>query len=119
MQLLHAERCQIQIFQKSGRHADCVDDFFPSGDGLYDIVLSDSCFSNDFPSHDEDVRPEGLLSEPLLVSLGGFQGCALGLGTFYPQPSSNVAITFGISDMLNSIFLIQFRMLEDSRFLRL
>lgn len=51
-------------------------------------------FSNDFPSH---VKTEGLLSEPLPVSLGVLQGYMLGPGTFYSRPSSNVAITPGIS----------------------
>ena len=50
-----------------------------------------SGFINDFPSHDEDVRTERLLSELLLVSLGVHQGCVLGPGTFYPRLSSNVA----------------------------
>lgn len=74
-----------------------------------------SGFSNDFPSHDEDVRTEGLLSEPLPVSLGVLQGCVMGPGTFYPWPSSNVAITPGISPMSNLIFLMQFRLFKDKR----
>lgn len=89
--------------------SDCVNDFSP-GDWLYDIVLTEpynSGFSNDFPSHDEDVRTERLLSEPLPVSLGVLQGCVLGPGTFYSRPSSNVAITSGISPLSNLIFLIQ------------
>lgn len=67
--------------------SDCVDDFF------FFFALETDCttlfsrsrksgFSNDFPSHDEAVRTEGLLSEPLPVSLGVLQGCVLGPGTF-------------------------------------
>lgn len=125
MELLHAEPCQIQLFQKkrktriwSGEVIVWMIFFFFPLETDCTILFSlscNSCFSNDFPSHDEDVRIEWLLSEPLLVSLGVPQGCVLGPGTFYPWPSSNAAITPGISYMSNPIFLMQFRQFKDKR----
>lgn len=88
-----------------------MDDFFPLETDCKTLFSQshNSCFSNYLPSRDEDVKIEGLLFEPLPVSLGVLQGCVLGPGTFYPPPSSNFAIAPGISPLSNLISLMQFK----------
>lgn len=76
-----------------------------------------SCFSNYFPSNDENVRTEGLLSEPLPFSFGDLQGCVMVLRT--PWPSSNIAIISGISpqsdlmSLMQSVNCLRTRVLQD------
>lgn len=57
---------------------------------------------NDIRSLDEDIRTaEGLLSKPLLVSLGILhQGCAPGSVIFNALPATNFAVTPGISPVV-------------------
>lgn len=106
--------------------SDCVDDFFFFFFLPWRLTVQ-HC------SHGA-VSRASQMTFPVMMRLSGLRDCCLNLYPSLwesskvvcwarehlpPRPSSNVAITPGISPMSNLIFLTQFRLLKDKKLMRL